>query len=212
MRDTDGQGGALLFSSAVMTVTKASLRRFFLNKRQDLSPDEQYAASQCIAAQLVPFLERLPPKMIGAYVPMRGEVDILSPLSSLRWPLSLPVLKANASQLHFFGWQSGEQLQPNSYGVEEPVDRSSELMPTLVLVPLLAYDHDGYRLGYGGGWYDRTLAYWQSIHHRTITMGIAYDWQARVSALPHEAHDQALDGVITPRGITLFRYLSNHYT
>jgi 5-formyltetrahydrofolate cyclo-ligase len=93
----------------------------------------------------------------------------------------------------------GEVLTPGAFGVHEPLAHWPAISPRVLLVPLLAFDAEGYRLGYGGGFYDRTLA---ALQARAI--GIAFAGQ-RVDFLPRDAHDYPLDAVLTEQGLTRFR-------
>ena len=93
----------------------------------------------------------------------------------------------------------GEVLEPGSFGIPEPLSHWPRAVPQMLLVPLLAFDAHGHRLGMGGGFYDRTLA---AIPARTV--GIAYAGQETAS-IPHEAHDRTLDMVLTEQGIRRFR-------
>jgi 5-formyltetrahydrofolate cyclo-ligase len=90
-------------------------------------------------------------------------------------------------------------LEPGSFGIPEPFSHWPKARPDLLLVPLLAFDADGHRLGYGGGFYDRTLALL-----KVPAIGIAYAGQ-EVTVLPHDSHDAVLDAVLTERGLTRFR-------
>ena len=89
-------------------------------------------------------------------------------------------------------------LAPGAFGIHEPLDIWPRAMPDLLLVPLLAFDAAGHRLGYGGGFYDRTLALL-----KVPAIGIAYAGQ-EVASLPHEAHDRTLDMVLTEQGLRRF--------
>jgi len=95
-------------------------------------------------------------------------------------------------------WAPGDELAETTWGIREPLASSPEVFPDVVLVPLLVFDAAGYRLGYGGGFYDRTLA---SLRRRKpmIAVGLAYDEQ-RIDAVPHCDYDERLDWVLTPSG------------
>jgi 5-formyltetrahydrofolate cyclo-ligase len=93
----------------------------------------------------------------------------------------------------------GEVLRPGAFGIHEPLADWPVVQPSLLLVPLLAFDGNGYRLGYGGGYYDRTLA-----ARNVRAVGVAYAGQ-EVSSLPAQAHDMALEAIITEQGLRRFR-------
>lgn len=87
-----------------------------------------------------------------------------------------------------------------AYGIPVPLDNAEELQPDMLLVPMLAFDSDGYRLGYGGGFYDRTLDALRRDGRNVVAVGVAYDGQ-EAAALPHQATDQPLDVIITDKRV-----------
>jgi 5-formyltetrahydrofolate cyclo-ligase len=140
--------------------------------------------------------------IVAGYHPIRDEADpraLMSTLSAQGHPLALPVVTATKGILVFRTWQPGDPLTPNSWGIAEPLAASPQVAPHIVLVPLLAFDATGHRLGYGGGYYDRTLETLAGVRR----VGIAYAGQ-QVSAVPREPHDLVLDAVITENGVHRF--------
>jgi 5-formyltetrahydrofolate cyclo-ligase len=109
---------------------------------------------------------------------------------------------ARDTALVFREWQPGDELAPSDLDIPEPTIDKSVGIPEFLLVPLLAFDRQGYRLGYGGGYYDRTLQDLRATRDITA-IGIAYQGQ-EVDSVPHESFDQRLDGVITEAGVTRF--------
>jgi 5-formyltetrahydrofolate cyclo-ligase len=137
---------------------------------------------------------------------MRRELDvfpILAMLSLRGKTLALPKLTAENSPLEFRIWQPGDPLVLHALGMKEPVPETAAIVPALILVPLLAFDNAGYRLGYGGGYYDRTVATLRVHEIPPLIIGVAYGFQ-EVSALPAEAHDTKLDGILTELGVSMF--------
>lgn len=112
--------------------------------------------------------------------------------------VGLPVMQAKDKPLRFRAWTPGDDMAPAVWGISEPLPTRPEVIPDILLVPLLAFDPAGYRLGYGGGFYDRTLEGLRKIKPVTA-VGIAYDEQ-RMDAVPHLDYDQPLDWVLTPSG------------
>jgi 5-formyltetrahydrofolate cyclo-ligase len=134
------------------------------------------------------------PPVIGAYWPIRGELD-LRPLFAT-WPcVALPQVVARDAPLAFRRWTGHDAMVAGAFGIAEPTS-GELLLPDLILIPCLGYFFDKagrvYRLGYGGGFYDRTLAVRQ-----VQTVGIAYDWAEAPDCQP-AAHDVALDYLLTP--------------
>lgn len=118
---------------------------------------------------------------------------------------TLPVIPAKGRVLDFARWDRSVPLQEGPHGVQEPVvqDKGDFCVPQILVVPLLAFDSAGDRLGYGGGYYDSTIA---DLRGRgdVICAGFAYAEQESAESLPAEAHDQRLDYVVTPRGVRKF--------
>ena len=139
--------------------------------------------------------------IVGGYHALPHEADpalLLKALVDSGCHIAFPRMAAKDAALEFHRIPDGEVLKPSLFGVHEPAAHWPVVTPHLLLVPLLAFDADGHRLGYGGGFYDRTLA-----ALRVPAIGIAYAGQQTVS-LPHEPHDMALDGILTEQGLRLF--------
>ena len=113
--------------------------------------------------------------------------------------LCLPVMVGKAKPLTFRKYAPGDQLVERMWGIKEPPATAAEATPSILLVPLLAFDDQGWRLGYGGGFYDRTL---QVLRRSSVVtaVGLAYDEQ-RVAEVPHLDYDQPLDWVLRPSGL-----------
>jgi 5,10-methenyltetrahydrofolate synthetase len=142
---------------------------------------------------------------VSGYAAMGDEADpkaLLMALSALGHPIALPRMTGKAQALCFHRWQEGDALRAHAFGVLEPLETAPQIEPDIVLVPLLAFDRAGYRLGYGGGFYDRTLAALRA-QKPVKAIGIAYAGQ-ETAAVPHDDHDQRLDGVLTEDGFTVF--------
>ncbi len=145
-------------------------------------------------------LQIQPGAAVAGYWPVRDEADpraLMKALAARGHVIALPRIEGAA--LLFGRWNDGDVLVDNHHAIAEPRADAPRVTPDIVLVPLLAFDLTGHRLGYGGGYYDRTLA---ALSARAI--GIAYAGQ-EVETLPHEPHDQALEAVLTENGLTKFR-------
>ncbi|WP_417451137.1 5-formyltetrahydrofolate cyclo-ligase [Kordiimonas sp.] len=141
--------------------------------------------------------------VIGAYLPMQDELDcrlLMHSLTRAGYRTALPVVTAKATPLSFRLWAMGDPLEAGPFGTQHPVPDAPEVVPNALIVPLLAYDADCYRLGWGGGYYDRTLA----AHSEIKAFGFAFGAQI-VDHVPREAHDWPLQGVITEEGVILPR-------
>lgn len=124
---------------------------------------------------------------------------LMAKLSSRGISCALPVVQNGARELLFAKWREGDPLEKGAYGISQPADISPDALcdPDIIMVPLLAFDLRGYRLGMGGGYYDATLKALRG-RKQICAVGIAYCAQACLSGLPVEEHDEKLDWVITP--------------
>lgn len=142
--------------------------------------------------------ETLSPSIIGGYFPIHDELDprpLLTELSKRGHKLALPVTPPKAAPLSFRLWKPDDSLREGPYGTREPLLGSPLCRPDVLLVPLLAFTQEGQRLGYGGGYYDRTIAA-QRAEHNLFACGLAYAAQ-EIERLPTDQYDQKLDGVLT---------------
>lgn len=136
--------------------------------------------------------------VVAGYRPIRDEIDptpLMETFFCEQVRLCLPVVVDDQSPLRFRAWSPGEELARGPFGVEQPDRESKVIEPALVLVPLVAFDTKGYRIGYGGGYYDRTLQALRQTSNVTA-VGLAYEVQ-KVRSVPREKHDQQLDWIIT---------------
>ena len=137
-------------------------------------------------------------KNVGGYYPYNHELNtikILENFEKKEYSISLPKIKKN-SQMNFFNWSTEDPLVINKFGIPEPISNKI-IYPDILLVPLVAFDNDFNRIGYGGGFYDR---YINKIRKRKkiITIGLAYSFQ-RVKKIPTDKYDVKLDFVITDK-------------
>ena len=147
--------------------------------------------------------------IIAAYWPKSGEFDtrpLLDELLQRKFRCALPVMQKESRVLKFAAWDDRIPLKESTFGVMEPsINNLTEwATPDIVIVPLLAFDRRGYRLGHGYGYYDATLS---DLRNRKsiIAVGVGYGQQAVLFNLPTEDHDQKLDLIITPNGVHDFR-------
>jgi 5-formyltetrahydrofolate cyclo-ligase len=146
-----------------------------------------------------------PRAVVAGYNPINDEADVVPLMTALGrrgHPLCLPAVVTRDAPLAFRAWSPGAALVPGPMGILEPPAAAAVLRPEVVLVPLLAFDGSGHRLGYGGGYYDRTLAALRA-GGRVLVVGVAYSAQ-EVDSLPGTEHDQRLDAVLTELGIVRF--------
>ena len=165
----------------------------------DILKDEATLALMALAFPVRPTISR---KVVSAFFPYKSEIDtrpLLGKLAGDGWTTALPIVIALGEPLIFRRWLPGEPTVPGVWDIPRPTDDAPLLEPDVLLVPLMAFDRKGYRLGYGGGFYDRTLSLLRAKKPITA-IGVAYAAQ-EVDSVPHDAHDQPLDFVMTEREI-----------
>lgn len=183
---------------AQIEAEKQRLRAKARAVREAITDSERAEAATGVARIGLGFLGA-PPGLVAAYHPVHTEFDcmpLLARLAGEGWTLALPVVTA-AAPLEFRQWAPGDPLLAGAFGIPEPVD-AARVFPAILLVPLLAFDSRRYRLGYGGGHYDRTLAALRAAGPVTA-IGLAFDAQ-QVPEVPIAAYDQRLDWILTPSG------------
>ena len=140
--------------------------------------------------------------IIAGYYPSNYEVDILNFLeqaSKKKFRIVLPVIRS-PSTMSFKPWIFKEPLYVNKFGILEPKDTKKEIIPDLIMVPLVAFDARLNRIGYGKGYYDRSLQKISETKKKTISLGIAYSFQ-KCDSIPVNKHDFKMDYIFTERGI-----------
>ena len=144
--------------------------------------------------------EKMNRKIIGGYYPVNFEVDDLELLKKFeknKFNISLPVIKKNF-QMDFYEWSFSDSLKINKYGIPEP-EAKNIVYPDIILVPLVAFDKNLNRLGYGGGYYDRLIKK-LSKKKKTMKIGLAFSFQ-KIDKVPINIYDQKLDYIITNKYI-----------
>lgn len=136
-------------------------------------------------------------KVLSGYWPMRDEADPRPAMAAHDGPVCLPVVPGKAVPLVFRRWQ-GEALVPGPFGTSHPPDSQPVLRPDVLIVPLAGFDRRGNRIGYGGGYYDRTLQLLRETGHVTA-IGLAFAVQ-ELPDIPAEPFDQELDLIVTDHG------------
>jgi len=136
--------------------------------------------------------------VISAYWPMGSEIDprpLIARLHEDGYPIALPVVTGAGNPLIFRAWRPGDRLEPDVFDTRVPLEYQPELTPRVLIVPLLAFDRAGYRLGYGGGFYDRTLTQLRASGP-VLAVGIAHAAQ-EVAEVPRDGTDQPVDWIVT---------------
>jgi 5-formyltetrahydrofolate cyclo-ligase len=181
---------------------KKTLRAEALARRRAIADGIGAAASESIRAV---FMREMPPgpeTVVAGYWPIGGEVDVRPLLEAAQAAgarVALPAVVERHAALEFRLWQPGEALESGAHGTAHPAAMAPVVTPDVVLVPLLAFDDAGWRLGYGGGYYDRTLAALRA-EQSVLAVGVGFAAQ-RLDKVPHDATDQRLDRILTEVGL-----------
>ena len=186
---------------------KVKCRKIALGKRRELHaniPHNEYCARiRRFFHKWI--LEEKAISVIGLYYPVNSEMNPLTLIDYLETQgkiTCLPIVVDENSPLIFKSWSSGKDMVVGHYGIPVP-DNGQIVTPDLIICPLLSYDAKGMRLGYGGGFYDRTIRQLRR-NKQTRYMGLAFSQQKSYHDLPSEAHDVPLDAVLTEAGIRNF--------
>ncbi len=177
---------------------KAALRRDALARRETIEPAARVAFGQRLAEEGLRLARLWRPQIVSAFHPLRDEPDTLPLLTALAekgFATALPLVVGRGSPLAFRLWRPGEPTRAGAMSIREPLEGAPAVEPDLLYVPLACFDRRGNRIGYGAGFYDRTLAGLRAVKP-IHAVGVAYG-VCEVAAAPYETHDQSLDAVVT---------------
>ena len=177
---------------------KQNIRKFLIDRRNELSPEYEERNNSHIHIRTL--LEDIGKCKIGSYFPFRNEIStklIHELLFSLGFEISLPCINDKNQNLIFRNWKVSDDLVKNTYGIFQPQEDAIEDHPEMIIVPLVGFSMLGYRLGYGGGYYDRFIDA-KNKADKIITVGFGYTFQ-EVDDLPIEPHDQKLNWILTEK-------------
>jgi 5-formyltetrahydrofolate cyclo-ligase len=180
---------------------KRAARGAALKLRIGLHEQHKAKAPLALAKSGLGFTRLEPGLIVSGFFPYKSEIDILPLLARLDsegWITCLPIVKGERQPLIFRQWAPGEPTVPGIWDIRMPLETAPEVEPDVLLVPFLAFDAAGYRLGYGGGFYDRTLAHLREKKNITA-VGVGYSGQ-ELSHVPRGPMDQPLDYVLTEAG------------
>jgi 5-formyltetrahydrofolate cyclo-ligase len=180
---------------------KAVLRQEATALRDVLPADARKAAAEAIAARKFP-LAITPDTIVSGFMPLKSEINplpLLQKLAKAGAQLALPAIAGRGKPLIMRGWEFGAQLDRGQWGIREPKPDAPEVEPDILLVPLLAFDRKGFRIGYGAGYYDMTIHRLRTLKP-VIAVGIAFAAQ-QVPKIPTTPRDERLDLVLTEREV-----------
>lgn len=205
----NGRGGSATAASretppsaekAAIDAAKHALRGDAMERRARAHARVGAVAGQRLRDRVLGAIELPPGAVVSGFVPIRDEIDVMPLLADLAGrghPCTLPVVTGRRQPLEFRAWAPGDPLLPGPFDVPAPAPDAAVLRPDLLLVPMLAFDRRGGRIGYGAGFYDATLALLRR-DGPVLAVGVAFAGQ-QVEAVPVEPHDQPLDWIVTER-------------
>ena len=188
-----------------LTAEKRKLREAMLQKRRAVPHAVSARAGSSVARHFAdhPILAFAP--SFAGYIAMRGELDVLPVfdiMAKFNKRTALPRIAESVLAFHRWGKSDPLRRHPD-FGSEEPLATAEPMLPAIVLVPLLAFDGAGNRLGYGGGFYDRTMHQLRDLPDAPLFIGAAYSIQ-ELPTVPTDENDEQLDGILTEHGVSMF--------
>ncbi len=184
--------------NASLEESKRQARAVAKVTRAEAAAEDPVASGYALCERVLPAIDFPAGCVVSAYWPIGSEIDprpLMVRLHGDGHPIALPVTPARGKPLVFRAWRPDDTLEAAGFGTREPLAFQAELTPRVLIVPLLAFDRAGYRLGYGGGYYDRTLARLRESG-AVLAVGVAYAAQ-EVSRVPRDGGDQAVDWIVT---------------
>ena len=180
---------------------KAALRREAIARRDALPAEARAAAAETLAARSFP-LPIAAGVVVSGFMPLNSEINplpLMLRLVASGARLALPKIAGRGEPLIMRSWNFGDELDRGQWNIREPKPEAAEVEPDILLVPLVAFDRTGHRIGYGAGYYDMTLARLRA-HKPIIAVGLAFAVQ-EVPAVPATPSDARLDFVLTERDV-----------
>ena len=183
-----------------INVNKEHQRKISIKKRATLK-DKNSNAFQTLQDHLKGLINFKNYKIIASFISFKSEIStqfLNEFLFNNGKILCLPIIKNNSETLNFIEYNLKTKLVSGKFGIMQPSDLSKEFLPEIILTPCLAFDKNGFRLGYGGGYYDKTFSYLKKIKHKFISIVVAFDDQ-KIDELVHDKYDQKIDYILTEK-------------
>ena len=184
-------------TKSVQLREKEALRKFLINRRSELGPSKDSQSN--ILNNIKPLIEEIENEYIGTYISFRDELDtkkLNQYLLERGLNLALPAIDFQTGEINFFMYHKNTELIENKFSILEPKNKDKVIFPKIILIPLLGYSKSGFRLGYGGGYYDKYLS--KNDIGDVKKIGIAFSFQ-EVEEIPVEDHDERLDWILTEK-------------
>lgn len=188
-------------------IDKTTAREFAKKRRSSIPARDRDGAGLKAAAFFRKRFTIQQPSIISAYWPLPAELDcrpLIHALAKDGHHLALPAVTVQTESMCFRRWQPGNFLTKSALGVLEPLANAEEITPNIVIIPFLAVDAQGFRLGYGGGYYDRALRSLREIKPDLLAIGLGFSAQ-ETETLPYDENDEQLDWLVTEKGTRQFQ-------
>jgi 5-formyltetrahydrofolate cyclo-ligase len=185
---------------------KKKLRKILAQKRDLIKKNSSIEFNSKFFNKLIKNINFADIKFVASFMSIRSEIStdqLNKKIIKLKKYLSFPVIKRNSQELIFKQFNSYENLKLGKFNIPEPTNKNNEVIPQLFFVPCLGFDLNGYRLGYGGGYYDKTFDKLKRLNHKFYTVGFAFDDQKQ-NEIPVENFDYKLDFVLTEKQLYKF--------
>jgi len=183
-----------------INVNKEYQRKISIKKRATLK-DKNSNAFKSLPDHLKDLINFKNYKIFASFISFKSEIStqfLNEFLFNNGKILCLPIIKDNSETLNFIEYNLKTKLVSGKFGIMQPNNLSKEFLPEIILTPCLAFDENGFRLGYGGGYYDKTFSYFKKIKHKFISIAVAFDDQ-KIDELDHDKYDQKIDYILTEK-------------
>lgn len=178
---------------------KSALRKFLLNRRSSYASINDITNN--LHVHIKPLIDSLITQHVSIFQPYNNEIDtnnLITLLFSKKISISLPCIDEDSNQMIFRELKEGEELVKGKYGILEPSDKNKVIIPSVLFIPLLAFDDNGNRLGYGGGYYDKYIEELENNENMSIKIGVGYSFQ-KINEVPNNSMDKKLNWILTEK-------------
>ena len=185
---------------------KKDLRKVFAQKREKKKKKSKLEFNLEKFNKLLKYINFDEISYVASFISIRSEIStsqLNDRIKDLKKTLLLPVIEKGAKELIFKKYHSNKLLKLGKFNIPEPTKENESISPQLLFVPCLGFDLNGYRIGYGGGFYDKTFAKYKKLNHKFYSIGYAFDDQKQ-SQIPKEEFDYKLDFVLTEKQLYTF--------
>ena len=178
---------------------KSALRKFLLNRRSSYASINDVTNN--LHVHIKPLIDSFITQQVSIFQPYNNEIDtnnLITLLFSKKISISLPCIDEDSNQMIFRELKEGEELVKGKYGILEPSDKNKVIIPSVLFIPLLAFDDNGNRLGYGGGYYDKYIEELEKNKNMSIKIGVGYSFQ-KINEVPNNSMDKKLNWILTEK-------------